>query len=82
MVLLEVIRSVHAWTYFSFVTIGSHVEGVGSQLGSFMICMKGISQQEHNRVIPFMHVINDPNRDPTPSTCDPIVTSYFRLVNR
>jgi hypothetical protein len=36
MVLLEVIRSVHAWTYFSFVTIGSHVEGVGSRLGSFI----------------------------------------------
>jgi hypothetical protein len=31
-----------------------------------------ISQQEHNRLIPFMHIIKDPNRDPTPSTCDPI----------
>ena len=33
-----------------------------------------ISQQEHNRLIPFMHIIKDPDRDPTPSTCDAIVT--------
>jgi hypothetical protein len=26
------------------VTIGSHVEGVGSRLGSCMICIKGISR--------------------------------------
>ncbi len=25
-----------------------------------------ISKQEHNRLIPFMHIIQDPNRDPTP----------------
>jgi hypothetical protein len=30
--------------------------------------------QGHNRLTPFMHIIQDPDRDPTPSTCDAIVT--------
>jgi hypothetical protein len=33
----------HTHTHTHTVTIGSHVKGVGSRSGSFMICIKGIS---------------------------------------
>lgn len=41
---------------------------------SVLAALNFISQQEHYRIIPFMQIIKDPNRDSTPSTCDPIVT--------